>query len=120
MNIILTTFVGFVVILAGIAGITSLLPTTLPTPETAVVYFNDTEQVFYPEPCVTVKTYELNRNKLRISTYLEVLQNDYTQGLECRLTITQKGRSVFLNFVSSLGFLDPLPSRWDETGHWKY
>jgi hypothetical protein len=119
-NFLGSTFFGFILLVAGIALVTSLLGTTISTPDNAVVYFNDLDRTFYPEPCVTNDTYAQNNNRLRVGDYLEVSENDYTQSTDCPLVLTQKGKNMFLTFLTSLGFLSPLESRWDEKGHWKY
>ena len=115
-----STFAGFLLIAIGAVAVSAFLHTTIDPPAHAIVFFNDTEQVYYPEPCVDNDTYARNNNRLREGAYEEVALGDYELALDCPLTVAQKGRSLLGVFLQEASILAPLPSRWDENGHWLY
>jgi hypothetical protein len=115
-----STIFGIILLFVGAAVIASLIPTTIKTPDSAVVYMDTGTRTFYIEQCLTDAIRREALSRITQTTYFEAQQYEMTLDEQCPIELSQRGRSLFGVFLERLHVLPPLESRWDEDGTWKY
>ncbi|MEZ5428333.1 MAG: hypothetical protein R2747_18840 [Pyrinomonadaceae bacterium] len=97
--------------LGGFGIGTSKLP-----PDNAVILFNDEAKTYSIPPCVEKGL------PYREGTRKELNDKDYRK-VGCKnddFSMLQEGRSLSGKLLERIGFLPPLPSRWNEDGSWNW
>jgi hypothetical protein len=115
-----STVLGYVLLIGLLVVVTMNITTTIPTPNNAIVFANDSTKHFYPEPCMSNQIDRDNLYRLRKTVYQNAIQNEMTVAPECTFALTQLGPSWFGLFLQNVHLMAPPVSRWEEDGTWKY
>jgi hypothetical protein len=85
-------------------------------PDYAQVYVNDAAKTYLAPPCMKATA------SFRIVTAGKAITMGYKPDGKCRDegAFMQNDRSLTGTFLQTIGFLKPMPSRWDKDGSWKY
>lgn len=109
--------VRFAVVLLGVLLLIGLgIQSSKTTPDHAIVHVNDASKTYSAPLCTQTK------GKLRIATAAQARKMGYSPDPECRDQgwFVQDDRSLTGMLLQKIGFLKPLPSRWNKDGSWNY